>query len=57
MEKLLIIDKRLAEFIKFNNGISGWYFSDKAHKVLYYCYVNNLDYNNYFIFDELYHSI
>lgn len=52
-----LVNGKLFEQITFKNGLSGWYFSDKAHKVYYHCFLYGLDANDFQTFDNVYSSI
>ena len=47
----------LYEEIKFNSGCSGWYESSKAHKVIYYCFMNGLNSNSFTTFENVYYKL
>jgi hypothetical protein len=49
-----MVNGRLFEQIIFKSGVSGWYFSDLAHKVYNYCDFNGLDSNNFTTFETVY---
>jgi hypothetical protein len=51
-----MIDGKLAEEITFKGGLKGWYFSSKAHKVIFFCQFNGFDYLRQEIFDKYYYS-
>jgi hypothetical protein len=53
---LKMIDGKLAEEITFKGGLKGWYFSSKAHKVIFFCQFNGFDYLRQEIFDKYYYS-
>jgi len=52
-----LVNGRLFEQITFKSGLSGWYFSDKAHKVYRHCYLYNLPSDDYETFEEIYSKI
>jgi hypothetical protein len=49
-----MINGRLFEQIIFKSGLSGWYFSDKAHKVYNYCFMYGLDSDDFHTFEKIY---
>jgi hypothetical protein len=51
------VNGRLFEQIVFSNGLSGWYFSDKAHKVYHHCFMHGLDSNNFETFEKIYYQL
>ena len=51
-----MIQGQLAEEITFKNGLKDWYFSTKAHKVIFFCQWNGFDYTRQEVFEKYYYS-